>query len=110
MANGEDLVPTKSLTFLRWEHDKDGFIAFCVVYALKRWAAGIDDDDTHILYVLLPPSHPVQLVADLVDFDLDKLAVDIIELVADQGVLCTRPSHKRSCVCCGGNVATARIK
>ena len=68
--------------------DRDGFITFCPVYVLKHGAADRDDDDTHILYILLQPSHPVRLVADLVDFDLNKLSVGMIELVAGQGVLC----------------------
>jgi hypothetical protein len=68
--------------------DRDGFITFCPVYVLKHCAADRDDDDTHILYILLLPSHPVRLVADLVDFDLNKLSVGMILLVAGQGVLC----------------------
>ena len=50
-------------------------------------------------YVLLVPSHPVRLVADLVEFDLNDLVIGIVDLVARRGVLCTHSSHKRTCVC-----------
>lgn len=39
--------------------------------------------------VLLVPSHPVRLVADPVVSILNNMAVEIVELVADRGVLYT---------------------
>lgn len=70
--------------------DRDGFITFCPVYVFKHCAADRDDDDTHILYILLLPSHPVRLVADLVEFDLNKLSVGMIDLMHPIGVI-SRP-------------------
>ena len=49
-------------------------------------------------YVLLVRSHPAQLVADAVSFDLNNLAIGIVELVAGQGILSHLSHDRRTCV------------
>jgi hypothetical protein len=58
--------------YLRREGDRDWFATFYPVYALRSSTAGRDEDDSHILYILLVPSHPFRLVADLVNFDFEQ--------------------------------------